>query len=328
MIHKESISTLDAIVRNSLPRWGISDNVHVRLLSHSENAVFLLEGKDGWRKILRVHRVNYHTENAVLSELAWMEALHNDAGVETPKAVPGIDGELIQKVLAKPGEKARMVVLFDFITGTEPKIDDLIEAFCHLGTIAAHMHIHARSWKRPDFFERMSWDYENSFGAAPNWGSWKAGFACHKPGFEIVQRADQVMKFRLQAFGQDKDRFGLVHSDLRLANLLVEGGKTKVLDFDDCGLGWFLYDVASSMTFLENDPKAEAIIASWIEGYQTIGRLSRAEIKEIPTFMMFRRLVVMGWAGSHPDTDLAREMGDEYSVGTVELAEKYISTFG
>ncbi|MCY1219990.1 Stress response kinase A [compost metagenome] len=328
MIQKEQISTLNAIVQNSLSKWGMPADARAKLLSHSENAVFLLENNDGFRKILRIHRTDYHSENAVLSELAWMEALHNDAGVETPKALPGLDGNLIQKVSAKPGEQARMVVLFEFIPGAEPKIDDLAEAFHHLGSISAHMHNHARSWKRPEFFERMTWDYRSSFGATPNWGSWKAGFAAHKPGIEIVERADSVMKTRLQAFGKSQDRFGLVHSDLRLANLLVEHGKTKVLDFDDCGLGWYLYDVASSMTFLENDPNADTIISSWIEGYQTVGRLSRDEIEEIPTFMMFRRLIVMGWAGSHPDTDLAKEMGEEYSVGTVEFAQKYLSAFG
>lgn len=320
--HQEEL--LQTIARASLSRWGISDDCSLRLISHSENAVFLITGEDGYRKVLRVHRTGYHSLNGVRSELTWMKALQEDVGVETPQAIAGLDGEMIQFVQLETGHESRMVVLFEFITGEEPKSDDLVQAFYQLGSIAAKMHAHARAWARPSYFERLIWDYERSLGAYPNWGGWQAGFADNKPGLEIVEAANALMRKRLAAFGTDSQDFGLIHSDLRLANLLVEGGGTKVLDFDDCGLGWYVYDIASSMTFIENHSDAEAIIASWIEGYRTVGTLSEREIVEIPTFMMLRRLIIMGWAGSHPGTDLAREMGDEYTVGTVEFAQKYL----
>lgn len=319
--------TLYAIAEASLGRWGIGKDASLRLISHSENAVFLVTRKHGLKKVLRVHRTGYHSAAGVQSELAWMKALQEEAGVETPQAVAGSDGELIQFVQADSAQEPRMVVLFDFIQGTEPNPDDLLQAFHHLGSIAAQMHAHARRWQRPSYFERLIWDYEHSLGNRPNWGGWQAGFAKSKPGKDIVERADVVMRERLALFGTSEEDFGLIHSDLRLANLLVEGGTTKVLDFDDCGIGWYVYDIASSMTFLENHPDADAIVAAWIEGYRTNGTLSEREIAEIPTFMMLRRLIIMGWAGSHPDTDLAREMGEEYSVGTVEFAKKYLEKF-
>lgn len=317
---------LHKIAEKSLSRWGIADGASLRLISHSENAVFLVTGDDGFRKVLRVHRTGYHSQNGLRSELAWMKALQQEAEVQTPQAVEGLDGALIQLVQVG-AEEARMVVLFDFITGNEPKPDDLLQAFHHLGSIAARMHAHARSWVRPSYFERLIWDYERSLGAHPNWSGWQAGFAANKPGRDVVERADALMRQRLAAFGTSPRDFGLIHSDLRLANLLVEGRETKVLDFDDCGLGWFVYDIASSMTFLENHADVDRIVAAWIEGYRTLGELSEREIAEIPTFMMLRRLIIMGWAGSHPGTDLAREMGEEYTVGTVEFAQKYLDRF-
>ncbi len=324
MVEQEQQSYLTDVARTALSKWGISEDAVLRLISLSENGIFLVtSGERRW--VLRVHRAGYHTENGVRSELAWMKALREEASVETPQAVLSNDGELIQMVAAAPGELPRMVVLFHFIDGTEPNPDDLHDAFRHLGSIAARMHRYAREWKRPAWFERQVWDYESALGANPNWGHWRDGFALQKGGLDIVEKADALMRKRLSRFGKAPARFGLIHSDLRLANLLTADGETKVLDFDDCGFGWYLYDVASSMTFLENHEDADAIIASWIEGYRTEGTLSPEEIDEIPTFMMFRRLIIMGWAGSHPNTDLAREMGDEYTVGTVDLAQKYLS---
>ena len=41
---------------------------------------------------------------------------------------------------------------------------------------------------------------------------------------------------------------------MRLANLLVDGRDVSVIDFDDCGFGWFMYDLGSSVSFIEHDP--------------------------------------------------------------------------
>ncbi|MCY1402361.1 Stress response kinase A [compost metagenome] len=318
--HKDYLAR---VARTALPRWNIDANAELRLISLSENAMFLVtHGPLKW--VLRVHRLGYHSAAGVRSELAGMQALRAEAGVETPLAVPGQDGELVQHVCAAPFPEPRMVVLFDFIAGVQPEPDNLYDAFDQLGAITARMHLHSRQWQRPAFFERQVWDYEGAFGERPIWGHWRAGFARHLPGLELIERADALMRQRLQRYGKDHGRFGLIHTDFRLANLLVAGGEAKVLDFDDCGFGWFLYDVASSTTFIENHADIGSIVAAWVDGYRKVAALDAEDIAEIPTLMMFRRLIILGWAGSHPGTDLAREMGDAYSAETVELAEKYL----
>jgi Ser/Thr protein kinase RdoA (MazF antagonist) len=49
---------------------------------------------------------------------------------------------------------------------------------------------------------------------------------------------------------------------------------------------------------------------------------------EIPTFVMMRRLLLVAWIGSHAGTDLARSMGADYTAGSCDLAEAYLSRFG
>lgn len=316
---------LKRIALASLDNWDIPSDASVSLISLSENAMFLVQyGNEKW--VLRVHRNGYHSENAVRSELAWMNSLREDAGLETPVALPGGNKSNVQFVSIDSSEEPRMVVLFEFISGKQPSENDLHDAFRYLGAIAARMHEHSRRWVRPEYFERQIWDYEGAFGASPNWGHWRVGFDSDISGIEVVEAAEALMRERLERFGKSPHRFGLIHSDLRLANLLVEDGKTKVLDFDDSGIGWYLYDVASCMTFIEDHEDIENILASWIDGYRTVCPLSDQEIDEIPTLMMFRRLVIMGWGGSHPDTDLANQMAaDGYTARTVQLARKYLA---
>ena len=114
---------------------------------------------------------------------------------------------------------------------------------------------------------------------------------------------------RLAGIGTGDAAFGLVHGDMRLANLLMDGGVVKVIDFDDCGFSWYLYDCATTVSFFEHAPEVPDLIKAWARGYRRIGALSAEEEAEIATFIMLRRILLVAWIGSHAETDLARSMG-------------------
>ncbi len=70
----------------------------VELLNVSENATFLVSDPDAGPSVLRVHRLGYHTEPEIASELAWMDALRAEAGVRTPRVLPAADGRRVVTV--------------------------------------------------------------------------------------------------------------------------------------------------------------------------------------------------------------------------------------
>src|SRR5262249_60354112 len=82
------------------------------------------------------------------------------------------------------------------------------------------------------------------------------------------RRLDDTLRARLAAFGPGWDRYGLVHADTRLANLLVDGDAVSVIDFDDSGFSWFLYDVGTSVSFFEHQPHVPALVDAWLSGYR------------------------------------------------------------
>ena len=49
----------------------------------------------------------------------------------------------------------------------------------------------------------------------------------------ILSEVSRIVKRRLERYGTNENNFGLIHADLRLANLLIEGDQIKVIDFDD-----------------------------------------------------------------------------------------------
>jgi hypothetical protein len=72
--------------RDALPAYGGHPDAAIELLNVSENATFLVSDPDAGPSVLRVHRLGYHSEQEIASELAWMDALRAEAG--SPRGSP------------------------------------------------------------------------------------------------------------------------------------------------------------------------------------------------------------------------------------------------
>jgi Ser/Thr protein kinase RdoA (MazF antagonist) len=325
----EHLDGLLELARAATRNYDLPDGVTVTMINLSENATYKVEAQDGRQWALRVHRDGYHSRTAIASELAWLTDLRRSGVVTTPVPVKGKDGEPIQIVAHPRLPKPRHVVLSGWESGSEPGIgENLARPFEVLGEVTARMHLHAQQWQRPLWFARHTWDFETSLGEEkPHWGRWRDGMGVDPAKAKLFGRAVDAIGRRLAAYGQGCDRFGLLHCDLRLANLLIDGAAVKVIDFDDCGFGWFMYDAATPVSFYEHEPQVPGLIESWKTGYRRVRDLSQADADEIPTFVMLRRLLLVAWIGSHAETDLAKSMGHPYTEGTAGLCDVYLSRY-
>jgi Ser/Thr protein kinase RdoA (MazF antagonist) len=301
----------------------------VQLVSRSENETYKVEAPSGRRWALRVQRPGYQSTQALASEIAWLVALREDGVVATPVPIAGRNGEWVQHAPLPGAPAARNLVLFAWEDGYEPTIGmDLRQCFRSLGVITAKMHAHSAAWQRPEGFERFTWDFEAALGESARWGRWRDGLGMDAAKLDLFGRTADLIRGRLTAYGRGPDRFGLAHCDLRLANLLVLQDEVKVIDFDDCGFSWYMYDGATLMSFYEHLPGAAGLVEHWLEGYRTVRTVSREEEEEIPTFVMLRRLLLVAWVGSHAETELARSLGVGYTDQTVGLCSAYLRRFG
>lgn len=323
----ERLQHVSDAVAASLELWSISRPAKVTLINVSENATYLVEAGDD-RSIIRVHRPGYHSRRGIEQELAWSKALSRDAVLLTPSPIPGLDGNLVQTLDSPVLSEPRFMVMFEFATGRQPdEREDLTGPFERLGAIAARTHEHSQAWSLPEPLERLIWDDAAVFGRRATWGNWRDAPNVSSEIRRTLEEAEKLVRARLNAFGKSRDRYGLIHADMRLANLLIDGEKTCLIDFDDCGLGWFLYDFAAGISFMEDHPQVPALRDAWVKGYRSVRSLSEIEEGEIDTFVMLRRMALLAWIGSHIEAPEPQAMAPHFAAGTAELAKYYLDKF-
>ncbi|KRM04595.1 hypothetical protein FC89_GL002284 [Liquorilactobacillus ghanensis DSM 18630] len=207
-----------------------------------------------------------------------------------------------------------------------------------IGEIAATLHLTAQKWQQPAFYERMEWNFSGTFGQNNNFYgvSYHTGHWLHSKDIRTLDRCVELMQKRLAIYGKDRNRYGMIHSDLRTANLLKNGQKITVLDFDDCGQGWFMYDLASAVTLMEHRPDIEEIIAELLRGYQQVRTITKQDKDELWTFIMMRRIGLlqsliyrMGMVveGSGESIELTPDVLEFFAKGTVILADRYLKRY-
>lgn len=324
---EERMKYLEQMAQDSLYLWPVPKGATVRLLNLSENATYLVEAP-GYRSILRVHRVSYHTRRSIEQELQWSLALSADNMVLTPPPIAGLDGQYVQQAKSEHLPVPRFMVMFEFAEGRQPdENEDLTKPFEGLGAIAARTHLHSQHWQKPEPLERLQWDENAVFGPNPTWGDWRDAPNVTPDIRAVLEDVEDLVCERLQAFGKSPDRYGFIHADMRLANLLIDGEITRLIDFDDCGMGWFLYDFATGISFMEDSPQVPALREAWVKGYRTVRPLSDEEEYEIDTFIMLRRMALLAWVGSRIESPEPQAMAPHFANGTAILGRHFLDKF-
>ena len=176
---------------------------------------------------------------------------------------------------------------------------------------------------------RPVWDCDTTLGPHALWGDWRVFVGFTPQEKELLERAEGRIRAAMAAYGKPRERFGLIHADMRLANLLVEGDTLKLLDFDDCAYSWHLFDLAASLSFIEARPDLADLIAAWLEGYRaasTAHPLEEADVAVIPSLIMMRRLQLTAWLATRHDSDPVPALLSTWKQDTLALAARYLQS--
>jgi Ser/Thr protein kinase RdoA (MazF antagonist) len=321
---------LEIAGRDALQRWNLSD-CDLHLIKYRENAVFRVCANDT-RWALRLHRHGYHSDAALRSELQWMQALE-ESGITVPTLVPSASGDLFIKHTGEGLPGALQVDLFEWIEGEqlgsiEGGIADdssVAETYRIIGELAAQVHNQAVSWQLPAGFVRHAWDAEGLAGENPFWGRfWEIGAATAEQR-TLLERGRDVVFSELSQMVKSPGTYSMIHADFVPENLMRHGNEVRLIDFDDAGFGWHLFELVTSLYFIAGERYFEAARDALIEGYRLHRQLTDEQLEMMSLLFLARGFTYVGWVHTRHETETAQELTPMLLDAACELAEEYLS---
>jgi Ser/Thr protein kinase RdoA (MazF antagonist) len=278
---------IETLAQEAAQHWG---GQSPRLIRNRENAVFEITLPTG-PAALRLHRMGYQSDAAIWSELWWCAALAAE-GVAVPAALPNLRGDLL--VTLSNGRKASVI---SWVKGEalgiagEPfdlPLPVLLDRHRALGRLVAEFHAATARLTLPEAFTRPRWDILGLVGEAPFWSRfWEHPEATPDQRATLI-RARAFLRERLTDHATTAPIVP-IHADVLRENVLVNDHSLSLIDFDDSGWGFALYDLGTVLSQNLYEPAYPEILEALMEGYGTSDRAM------VEIFTLARTCASVGW---------------------------------
>jgi Ser/Thr protein kinase RdoA (MazF antagonist) len=250
----------ETMAQQALEAWGLQ-SAKRELVSTSENIVFRVDPDNGQPLVLRLHRPWYHNLQELVSERQWTRAL-SDSSIRAPLPVHTLDGHDYVLVKDSVSGKARYAGMAHWVEGKSlahiiSSGGDFTPHFRRLGRLAARIHNQASGWRPPSGFVRHSLDADGLMGLSPWWGRFCPFWASPELTASERVRLEHLrgtIHDRLLRLETEPATYSMIHADLHPGNLVVDGERLHVIDFDDAGFGWHMYELAVGVFSYQSDP--------------------------------------------------------------------------
>ena len=229
-------------------------------------------------------------EAALRSQLLWLETLQGETELSVPEPLRTLDGSFTSHVSVRDVQEPRRCVLLRWMPGQSREENPRPADLLRIGSYIARMHRQAEEFTAPHDFLRPRWDWDYVFGeAAPMWRRGRA--FCSENEMAVFRAAAVRTDNDLRALGEGRDVFGVIHNDLWLQNFvfyrrgIFSRETVSAIDFDRCGWGYYLLDLAWPLKQLRcYGDYAASLQAALLKGYQRKRPMSRDYWNYLGTF--------------------------------------------
>ena len=243
------------------------------------------------------------------SRLAFVDYLHR-GGVRVLEPLPSINGRLYETLQDETGTWAAYAMKRIAGKTMPPKIWDPV-FIQKWGALIGKLHRVTQNypeWKHcidPITSERiLTWESE--------WESFL--HLCLET--EVREQWERIGE-ELKNLPIHRDSFGFIHNDPHLWNILVEGEKLTLIDFDVANHHWFVNDIAIACQHVlsmlsgglgqpvHHRDRLVDFLKEFLKGYQRENNLSKEWLNHLDLFFAYRRIlsyiVTEDWRRTKPE---------------------------
>ncbi len=285
----------EEIAKKVLARYGLEDAPLTRL-GGADNTNFRVDTA-AESFVLRLREPGRFDRATVTSELIWLSRLQSDTPLVLPQPVANEAGELVTGVTFDGGAPM-LATLMRWVEGAIPPTVDALspEHLANVGAIMAHLHHHAQRFSVPQRFKRPNYDEAHFWQRAE-----ALSVALEQAGLNRDEllgfrtRADQVIT-HFAGLERTTEHFSLIHADFHSGNYVLFGDKVHIIDFDRCGFGFHLFDLALALMELD-----EAQRELFLQGYKAVKQLPAGYPRLVQGFLCLAYLDNLGFHAPKPE---------------------------
>lgn len=285
-------------------------------INYEYNATLKVETTDGQLFALRINTNSPRTPENLRAEIAFVRFLAEDGRVKVPHPIKNHEGNFYTSILHEASGRMFYCVLYSWILGEELEDEPTDEQLSALGVAMATMHVAAQDFELPEGSFLPTFD-------DPLW--WTEDFLLSEKSVLDVEAKD-LISAALSAIKSGVAKFYangtpiLIHADMHGGNVLWYEDGLSVIDFDDCGYGFPLQDLATALYYLDT-PEQDAALR---RGYESIAPVPECSEKEMKMLFLQRRIVLLNYLYETSNLE-HRSMIPEYQEETLRRIKNFLA---
>jgi len=260
----------------------------LEMLNHGYNSTLAVVTADGEKFALRINVNSPRTPANLRAELAWMDRLHQSDRVSVPQPLTNAKGELFTTVDSDALGRTTTAVLFSWLDGAEvATLEDKSEAFRATGRLLAVMHDEGRGFELPHdatlpVFDSLFWGFDNLVTGPDS--------LLNGDDQALMDRAlDEISEVVNRHYASTPPH--IIHADANGGNLMWHNGAVAILDFDDCGIGLPLQDLATALYYVRQPSDRDALL----EGYREVAEVPPHKPGDLDALILLRRIQMLNY---------------------------------
>jgi len=299
---EERVEHFERLARQALAEYGLA-NATLRHLSYTENVLFeVLDGATGTHGSLRICREGWE-QDVLKREISWLEALGRDTDLRIPRPLRTLAGEPFAVVESEEIPGSRACAIFRWVDGAYAAPDELTPSRLRgVGRFLAVLHDHAEGFRLPAelAIDRFDTGTLETFDHRANVSTYFQDEADLAAFDEAVAATTQLMR----ELGDDPTVAGIIHGDFHQRNYVFDGAAVGAIDFETMWWGYYLYDLATTLSYLVPEflggvdpaPLCEAVLT----GYAEVRGLPEGYERMLRVFSAHRVWIMADWSSGSP----------------------------
>ena len=259
----------------------------IEMINYENNATFKITTTDETNYAFRISVNSPRSKANIEAEVAYVKFLNNSDLIKTARPISNKHGSYITTFFHQEIGRDLNCVVYSWLDGVDVGDDPTPTQLQALGAAMANMHNLSVDFVLPDNSQTPT--FNDPFWGSPDLLRGKESQLSVEHKKLVVDAFDEITRRTNDLFEKNKSQ--LIHADLHGWNLKWDLGQLSVFDFDDCGIGLPIQDIATAVYYLDTPDQERALL----EGYKSVKPLPKYEEKDLEMLLMHRRLLLLNY---------------------------------